>query len=54
MVAQEISADRQSGYSTRRIMKKLVLLVAVFASIFIAACGSSDPEDIVVTLDNLD
>jgi putative hydroxymethylpyrimidine transport system substrate-binding protein len=32
-------------------MKKLVLLVAVFASIFIAACGSSDPEDIVVTLD---
>jgi putative hydroxymethylpyrimidine transport system substrate-binding protein len=33
-------------------MKKLVLLVAVFASMAIAACGGSEePQDVVVTLD---
>ncbi len=32
-------------------MKKLVLFVAILASIAIVACSESDPEDIVVTLD---
>ena len=32
-------------------MKKLVLLLAVFVSMFFIACSESEPEDIVVTLD---
>ena len=32
-------------------MKKLVLLLAVFVSMFVIACSESEPEDIVVTLD---
>ena len=32
-------------------MKKLVLLLAVFASLIVVACSESEPEDIVVTLD---
>jgi len=32
-------------------MKKLVLLLAVFASVIVVACSESEPEDIVVTLD---
>jgi len=32
-------------------MKKIALLLVVVTSVIIAACGSSEPEDIVVTLD---
>ncbi|MCX8278106.1 MAG: ABC transporter substrate-binding protein [Dehalococcoidia bacterium] len=32
-------------------MKKIALLLVVLTSVIIAACGSSEPEDIVVTLD---
>lgn len=32
-------------------MKKLTLLIVVFASMLFAACSSGDPEDIVITLD---
>jgi putative hydroxymethylpyrimidine transport system substrate-binding protein len=32
-------------------MKKLVLLVAILASIAIGACANSEPDDVVVTLD---
>ena len=32
-------------------MKRLVLLLAVFVSMFVIACSESEPEDIVVTLD---